>query len=167
MEKELLINDESVKYSTVVNADGQLTVTIDGQSFSGRLVEGLGKSAIMECDGKNHTLWRGGKFVGLEEQTVSIESARDRRKKKGGSAGGDEMSSPMPGKILKVMVKAGDTVSAGQGLLVMEAMKMEHTIKAAYDGQVLEVLYKEGDLVDGGVDLVKLEATESGEVKGS
>jgi 3-methylcrotonyl-CoA carboxylase alpha subunit len=158
MQKELLINDEAITYEMVSNPDGTFSVTIEGDTFKGKLVEQNGASAILEVEGMNHTLWRGGQFIGLEERSVTVESARERRKKKGGGGAGDEMSSPMPGKILKVMVKAGDKVEAGQGLLVMEAMKMEHTIKAAYSGTVNEVLYSEGDLVDGGVDLVTLEA---------
>lgn len=56
--------------------------------------------------------------------------------------------SPMPGKIIKVMIKAGDNVSKGQPLMILEAMKMEHTIVAPADGVVDSVNYAQGDLVE-------------------
>ncbi|NVJ60015.1 MAG: acetyl/propionyl/methylcrotonyl-CoA carboxylase subunit alpha [Gammaproteobacteria bacterium] len=68
------------------------------------------------------------------------------------------LTAPMPGTIVSVAVSAGDTVEAGQALLVMEAMKMEHTIKAPAKGVVTEVLYSEGDLVEDGAELVSFEA---------
>ncbi len=78
--------------------------------------------------------------------------------KRSGSAAGEahEMSSPMPGKILKVLVEAGQKVKVGDALVVMEAMKMEHTVKASRDGSIDAVLVSEGQTVDGGVDLVEL-----------
>ena len=62
----------------------------------------------------------------------------------------------MPGKILQVLVNAHDSVSAGQALIVMEAMKMEHTIKAGFDGKVEKIFFNEGDLVEGDVELISL-----------
>ncbi len=64
--------------------------------------------------------------------------------------------SPMPGKVFKVMVKNGDKVKKGDALMILEAMKMEHTIKASSDGVVKKVLFKEGDMVTGGVTLVEI-----------
>ncbi|OZI21194.1 3-methylcrotonyl-CoA carboxylase [Bordetella genomosp. 9] len=72
-----------------------------------------------------------------------------------GEHGGD-MSAPMPGKIISIGVSAGDTVSKGQALLVMEAMKMEHTIAAAADGEVAELFYAVGDQVPEGAVLISL-----------
>ena len=63
----------------------------------------------------------------------------------------------MPGKIISIAVKAGDTVEKGQPLLVMEAMKMEHTISAPADGKVAEVFYAIGDQVTEGAELVAIE----------
>lgn len=64
---------------------------------------------------------------------------------------------PMPCKISHVQVKAGDVVKKGQLLLVLEAMKMEHSIKAPRDGVVLKVNCKQGDLVAQGKTLVSFE----------
>lgn len=67
------------------------------------------------------------------------------------------MVSPMPGKILKLFKSVGDKVKAGESILVMEAMKMEHAIKAPHDGIIAKIDRQEGDQVDGGVVLVELE----------
>ncbi len=69
---------------------------------------------------------------------------------------GGRLTAPMPGKILSFSVKAGDKVTKGQPLAVMEAMKMEHTIAAPADGVVEELLYAPGDQVTEGVELLKI-----------
>ena len=71
-------------------------------------------------------------------------------------AEGGRLSAPMPGKILSFSVKAGDKVTKGQPLAVMEAMKMEHTIAAPADGVVEELLYAPGDQVTEGSELLKI-----------
>ena len=71
-------------------------------------------------------------------------------------AEGGRLTAPMPGKVVSFAVKAGDKVSKGQPLAVMEAMKMEHTIAAPLDGVVAELLYAPGDQVTEGSELLKL-----------
>ena len=73
-----------------------------------------------------------------------------------GLADSGRLTAPMPGKVVSFSVKAGDKVSKGQALAVMEAMKMEHTIAAPADGVVAEVLYAPGDQVAEGAELLKL-----------
>ncbi len=73
-------------------------------------------------------------------------------------AEGGRLTAPMPGKVVSFAVKAGDTVSKGQVLAVMEAMKMEHTIAAPAAGVVAELLYGPGDQVAEGAELLKLSA---------
>ena len=68
------------------------------------------------------------------------------------------LTAPMPGKVVSFAVKAGDKVTKGQALAVMEAMKMEHTIAAPLDGVVEELLYLPGDQVAEGAELLKLTA---------
>ena len=63
----------------------------------------------------------------------------------------------MPGKILKINIKKGSRVSQGEALIILEAMKMEHTIKANTEGTVTEVFVKVGDQVENGADLMKVE----------
>jgi len=64
---------------------------------------------------------------------------------------------PLPGKIIDLRVKAGDKVSKGQPLLVLEAMKMEHTLAAPADGTVKTVRYAVGEQVVEGAELVEFE----------
>ncbi len=71
---------------------------------------------------------------------------------------GGRLTAPMPGKVVSFAVKAGDAVTQGQVLAVMEAMKMEHTIAAPVDGVVAELLYAPGDQVAEGAELLKLSA---------
>ena len=76
------------------------------------------------------------------------------------AAEGGRLTAPMPGKVVSFAVKAGDAVTKGQPLAVMEAMKMEHTIAAPADGVVQELLYAPGDQVTEGAELLKLVAAE-------
>ena len=64
---------------------------------------------------------------------------------------------PMPGVVLKILVKRGDVVKRGAQLIVLEAMKMEHAVTAPRDGTVAAVNCTEGELVQPGVELVTLE----------
>ncbi len=73
-------------------------------------------------------------------------------------AEGGRLTAPMPGKVVSFSVKAGDVVTKGQALAVMEAMKMEHTISAPADGTVVELLFAPGDQVTEGVELLRLAA---------
>ena len=72
------------------------------------------------------------------------------------AAEGGRLTAPMPGKVVSFAVKAGDAVTKGQALAVMEAMKMEHTIAAPADGTVAELLYVPGDQVAEGAELLTL-----------
>ncbi|NYT64362.1 acetyl/propionyl/methylcrotonyl-CoA carboxylase subunit alpha [Alcaligenaceae bacterium] len=73
-----------------------------------------------------------------------------------GSAHQGGLTAPMPGKIIAISVATGDTVKSGDALLVMEAMKMEHTIHAPSDGTVEEIFFGIGDQVTDGVELISL-----------
>ncbi len=74
-----------------------------------------------------------------------------------GLAAGDDIRAPMPGKILDVKATPGQDVKKGDPLVVMEAMKMEHTLTAPRDGKILEVAAATGAQTAEGVVLVKLE----------
>jgi biotin carboxyl carrier protein len=73
------------------------------------------------------------------------------------AAGAQQIVSPMPGKVVKVLVKVGDQVTARQGLVVVEAMKMENELRSPKDGRVTEVLVAEGVSVEAGRPLVVVE----------
>jgi 3-methylcrotonyl-CoA carboxylase alpha subunit len=74
------------------------------------------------------------------------------------SVGQGQLTSPMPGTVVRVMVEAGAAVTRGQPLMVVEAMKMEHTIAAHSDGIVKQVRFCAGDSVAEGVELIAFEA---------
>jgi biotin carboxyl carrier protein len=74
-----------------------------------------------------------------------------------GSAGKAMVTSPMPGKVVKLLVAEGQEVEAGQGVIVVEAMKMENELKSALPGKVKEIFVKEGDVVESGAKLLLVE----------
>lgn len=96
------------------------------------------------------------------DQTWSYDiielSLEGQRRKKSNAASPDKIVAPMPGKLTKVHVKEGDSVTVGQPLLVMEAMKMEYTLKSDLETVVEKVLVQTGDQVQVGAVLVKLKS---------
>jgi len=68
---------------------------------------------------------------------------------------------PMAGKVVKVFVKPGDQVKKGASLVVMEAMKMEHVIKAPFQGVIASVPFQTGDFVEGGKVVVSFQKPEN------
>jgi biotin carboxyl carrier protein len=71
--------------------------------------------------------------------------------------GKQNLTSAMPGKVVKVLVKVGDEVKEGQGLVVVEAMKMENEMKSPKDGKVVEIFVDEGEAVEGNSKLCAVE----------
>lgn len=69
--------------------------------------------------------------------------------------GANSVTSPMPGRIVKVMVKEGDEVQLGDAVVVVEAMKMENELRAPRQASIAKVLVKEGDRVEGGAVLIE------------
>jgi biotin carboxyl carrier protein len=94
--------------------------------------------------------------------SVRLVTGRAGRAGRGGGvadavSGTRTVLAPMPGRIVKVLVKPGDTVTARQGLVVVEAMKMENELRSPKDGRVAEVLVTEGATVEAGRALVVVE----------
>lgn len=81
---------------------------------------------------------------------------------RGAAAGAAQIAAPIPGKVVKVNVVAGDQVEAGQSVVVLEAMKMENELEAERAGCVATVHVSAGDTVDKGTVLVELEAEDHG-----
>ncbi len=97
------------------------------------------------------------RFVESEDVPVHLEEV-DRFPVSQLDADAGSLHAPMPGRVIKVEVAEGDQVEEGQVLVVMEAMKMEHTLRAPHPGSVTRVLHSDGDQVEGGAVLVVVEA---------
>jgi 3-methylcrotonyl-CoA carboxylase alpha subunit len=97
------------------------------------------------------------RFVRVGHADFVLERADVTRGRRAKSAGEGRLESPMPGVVTKVLVAPGEDVRKGQPLLAVEAMKMEHLIRAPREGKVARVLARTGEMVNGGVPLVELE----------
>jgi biotin carboxyl carrier protein len=123
----------------------QLNVRVDGQT-----VDLTTEGALPDL----------GAFAGGHRAAVRVVSERMRsaeQARKSIAAAGDKLvRSPMPGRVVKVLVARGDAIEAGQGLVVLEAMKMENEVRARAAGTVAEVHVVPGATVDGQAKLVTL-----------
>ena len=101
-------------------------------------------------------------LVAVDGRTMPVRVVAPERSRKRSGAGTDgtgpqRIVAPMPGKVVRVLVKPGDTVTARQGLVVVEAMKMENELRAARAGTVATVSVAEGQSVDAGAVLAVVE----------
>jgi 3-methylcrotonyl-CoA carboxylase alpha subunit len=94
-------------------------------------------------------------FVWCEGETFAFLVSPPRASRARGSAEEAGLRAPMPGKILRTVVREGEQVARGATLLVLEAMKMEHDIKAPREGRVSRMPFSEGDQVEAGAVLVE------------
>jgi 3-methylcrotonyl-CoA carboxylase alpha subunit len=94
-------------------------------------------------------------FQGARRHTLQRQDVL-RHAADGEQGSGGQLTAPMPGKVIEVLVKGGQAVKAGEALMVMEAMKMEHTLTAPRDGVVGEIFYGKGDQVADGAQLIEL-----------
>lgn len=132
-------------------APGIYSIILDGRSYevlissqSGQTVpDREGRYTVTVC-GRNHL--------------VEVLDPRPRRRANAPDAveGPQEILAPMPGKVVKVLVAEGQQVSAGEGLFVIEAMKMQNEIRASRSGRVEKVHVSEGAGVETGFKLVRL-----------
>jgi biotin carboxyl carrier protein len=117
---------------------GIYSILIDGESFEVRVEPDGGGLRVAAAD---------------QEWRAEIRDPREwRRNRSGGSEaeGRQQVSAPMPGKIVRVLVLAGETVEAKQGLFVVEAMKMQNEIRSPKSGKVERLLVSEGQTVNAG-----------------
>ncbi len=117
---------------------GVYSILISGKSFEVR-IERLGTELRAIAGGRAFK--------------IAISDEREWRRKRGTAVeaeGRQQVLAPMPGKIVRVLVSAGDTVRAGQGLLVVEAMKMQNEIRAPKSGTIDRVRVIEGQTVNAG-----------------
>ena len=155
MKKKVFLNNRAVTIDVLNNNANFILFNFEGQEYSINLESTRSGKFILGHNGGNVNVVNSGpsyivngKEVTVSPPTTSRNKAKDHTE--------SSMSSPMPGKILKIMKSVGDQVVKGDAILVMEAMKMEHTIKATSDGKIEKIFYKEGDQVPAKVELVKL-----------
>ena len=113
------------------------------------LINGQIAAAEVVKNNRDFTVFYKGIITNLHHLALGAEDT-------GAEGGSGVIITPMPGKVLKVMASVGDNVKAGQPLLILEAMKMEHTIKSAIDGVVEQFSLREGTQVSDGDTLVKI-----------
>lgn len=138
----LNIEGQTLEASATLNAR-TLTAIVNGHRFS----------ASVSKHGDEYSLYlpdRAFSFSRVKADTGEYDSAQT----------ADHFAAPMNGTIVAQIAKAGSSVSKGDVLLIMEAMKMEHSIKAPSDGKVVSFYFDAGELVDGGAQLLEFEAGE-------
>ena len=138
-----------------ITLDDAAPVQVDGASLASGALQarfnGRGLRFALDADDQAVRLHDGRRQWRFERVGAYEPSGAD------GAGGGNRVAAPMPGRIVVTRVRAGDRVSEGQELLVMEAMKMELALKAPRDGVVGEVRAAEGDFVEADAVLVTLE----------
>jgi len=111
-------------------------------------------------DGRKHRFaaarTREGVWIGWPGRAVFIAAQRDRKARDHDGPAEDEIRAPMTGKVVKILVEAGDSIEAGAVVVVLEAMKMEYRLSAPGAGTIAAVHCSEGELVDLGKTLVTL-----------
>ena len=113
--------------------DASLIATIDGRQVHGRVI-GVGEDLVVLLRGSAFTLTPFDPLIAAEH----------------GDTGSRDLVAPMPGKIIQVLVKPGDTVKRGQAIAILEAMKMEHTLSAPSDAVIDKLPWAAGDQVSEG-----------------
>jgi biotin carboxyl carrier protein len=123
---------------------GVYSVLLDGRSYEARVEEHPGLLVVV-IDGYRFE--------------IDVRDPRRFRRRSGaaGAGGIHTVSAPMPGKVVRVLAAPGDAVEAGQGLLVVEAMKMQNEMKAPRSGKVASISAKEGATVVAGEVLATIE----------
>jgi biotin carboxyl carrier protein len=140
------LDGQAVDADAVQIAPNAVSVMLGGQSFEIHVSRSADGSLNLQC--------------GPHEFSAEIIDPRAWRGRKHGPVeveGRQEILAPMPGKVVRLLVSVGDTVEAGQGLLVVEAMKMQNELRSPKSGKVERLLVKEGQNVNAGEVLAWVE----------
>ena len=136
------VDEQPFAVATHSETGNGIRLNIDGE-ISSALVLRYQDHCLVDINGERYAL--------MAVQPFAFEHAEE-------SSGG-RLTALMPGRIVKVMVSVGDAVASGQPLLIMEAMKMEHTIHSPREGKIEKVFYKADDIVAADAPLFAFEAT--------
>jgi biotin carboxyl carrier protein len=168
MDLQFNINQETYKIE-IDSKDGKFLVKLGGKQYyvdSQRISENC---LSLLVDGKAYTVFvvedKTKRYISVQGEQFCVEEAKDQTTNRSAieSAilkGIPTISSPMPGKIVKILVREGDKVRKGQGLVIVEAMKMENEIRSPGAGIVKKINFKEGNLVDTADPIIELELEE-------
>lgn len=137
--------DDTEYHWQVSSADDQLTVTRNGAQ----------RKLFAHVDSHSVTLFDQHATLSFQRERIADTLNED-------TAQGS-LTAPMNGTVIEVLVKSGDTVEKDQAVLIMEAMKMEYTIRAPHAGEVTDTYYSAGDLVSDGAELLTIVAAEEAE----
>jgi len=141
----------------VQGREGRYTVTLDGSPLEVELAATGPGCASLLLGAESHEVGlekrKEGYAVHLRGMAVTVglaEAARSASPSAGRAHGPARLTAPMPGRVVRVLEAPGAEVAAGQGLVVIEAMKMENEIRAPRPGRVHEVAVREGQAVEAG-----------------
>jgi 3-methylcrotonyl-CoA carboxylase alpha subunit len=137
----LRLGDRDCHASAERLPDGRLSLTLDGVRTPLRVLEHDRALAVF-VEGES---WQ---FAAVDPLAPPA----------GADISGGRLTAPMPGRVIQLLVAPGEAVRRGQAMMVIEAMKMEHTIAAPRDGVVQAVHYAAGDPVEEGAELIELAA---------
>ena len=162
LDVELVPGDDGILRATV----GETTFTVDAApdgSWSVRPEGGTTQQRVWLDRGPGRPTYAA---AGGDTAPVSVQTAAEAalaaalKEAAGGAGGGGAVKAPMPGRVVKALVAEGDTVEAGQPVIIVEAMKMENEVTAPGPGVVRSINVSQGDTVDAGAVLVELEPHE-------
>jgi biotin carboxyl carrier protein len=145
--------------------DGSYKATIGEHSFPVEVQALNGGGWRLLLDGKRITVQGAAagnqRYLHLDggHYTLSVQDARTKRRKS--SAADGDLTAQMPGQVVDVLVAEGDTVSTGQTLLILEAMKMQNRVVAPGEGRVRRLLVGKGTLVERGQLLLEIISNEA------
>ena len=148
---QFTLDEEAIEANWAHVAPGIYSIIIDGRSYEVLISSQPGQTAATRAGPYTVTV-RG------RSHLVQVLDPRRRRRANALDAreGPQEILAPMPGKVVKVLVAEGQEVSSGDGLLVIEAMKMQNEIRALRSGRVEKLHVNEGTAVEMGVKLLRL-----------
>ena len=169
MAYEITLENRTAKIDLLNKAGNKVSITVDGNKYDIdiTMVEQGVYSILYNGHSHNVELIEGDTskkyVVNTFARTFNVEiidaetKYRNSRLQGLEHEGENDLSTPMPGKVIKIPVKVGENVIAGQTLIVVEAMKMQSEFKATADRVVKEILVREGDTVDAHQVMIKLE----------
>jgi biotin carboxyl carrier protein len=165
MKYRVSIEGTEREVDVIVTPDGDVSVSLDGAPVEAD-VERVPGGLSLILEGRVHDIAVGGEPTAMQVASgasrtmaeVVSERMKARARKQGGlGLAAKEIRAPMPGRVVKILVEAGQEVEEGAPCIVVEAMKMENELRAAGAGKVLSVHVEEGVSVEGQALLITFE----------